>query len=175
MKTKRITKTLIITSVVLLIGGSIAFAHGGWGNGGYGSHMRGHGGHMMGPYDGHMGPGSGGSMMGYGPGWGRDDGYGNLSEEEADRLDKAQEKFYYETKELRRKIDEKRIDLQDELVKDDADSAKIAKMQKELSGLQADFDQKAVQHRLEMRKLMPKNFQERGYGRGYGRGGYCWE
>lgn len=178
MRTKRTTKVLIITSAILLIGGTIAFAHGGWGYGGYGGrHMRGYGGHMM-------GPGYGGPMMGYGPGWGkRGAGYGNLSEEEAAKLDAAREKFYNDTKALRREIDNKQIDLRDEMVKDDADTEKVLKLQRALSKLQADYDLKAVQHRLEMRKLLPEGFQGRGFGpghgfgpgRGSGRGGYCWE
>jgi Spy/CpxP family protein refolding chaperone len=178
MKTKRTTKALIITSAILLIGGTIAFAHDGWGYGGYGGHhMRGYRGHMM-------GPGYGGPMMGYGPGWGkRGAGYGNLSDEEAAKLDAAREKFYNETKELRREINNKQVDLRDEMVKDEADTGKVLKLQRELSKLQADFDQKAVQHRLEMRKLFPEGFQGRGFGpghgsgpgRGFGRGGYCWE
>lgn len=168
MKTKRTTKALIITSAILLIGSTIAFAHGGWGDGGYGGHhMRGYGNQMM-------GPGQGGSMKGYGPGWGkRGGGYSNLSEEEIAKLDAAREKFYNDTKALRREINNKRVDLRDEMVKDGADTDKVLKLQRELSKLQADFDQKAVLHRLEMRKLLPEGFQGRGFGSG--RGGRCWE
>lgn len=171
MNTQRTTKTIIITSIILLVGGTIAFAHGGWGYGGDGPHMRG--------YGGHMGPGNGGHMRGNGPGWGKGGGFGNLSEEDAAKLEEAREKFYTETKDIRRQMGNLREDLKDEMVKDDPDSAKVLKMQKDLSKVEADFDQKRVQHRLEMRKLIPEKFQGRGFGRGFGRGngqgGHCWE
>lgn len=172
MNTQRITKTIIITSIILLVGGTIAFAQGGWRYGGDGPQMRGYGGRMI-------GPGYGGHMRGYGPGWGKGGGYGDLSKEEAAKLSEAREKFYTETKEMRRQIGNLSEDLRDEMVKDDPDSAKVLKMQKELSSVKADFDQKRALHRLEMRKLVPEKFQGRGYGRGggrgYGRGGHCWE
>ncbi|MEJ2154070.1 MAG: periplasmic heavy metal sensor [Desulfobacteraceae bacterium] len=170
MKNNRTTKTLIITAAILLIGGTIAFAHGGWGYDGYDRHMSGYGGHMMGPGYG------GGHMMGYGPGWGRNYGPSEgLSEEQAAKLEETQERFYNETKELRRKINDLGIDLRDEMAKESPDSGKLAKIQKALSQSQADFDQKAIQHRLEMRKLAPEGFRGRGYGRGFGPGGgYCW-
>ncbi len=177
MKRPQITKTLVITSIVLLIGATIAFAHGGWGYGGYGRHMQEYGGHMRGPGwgGGHMmGPGwDGDSMMGYGKGY-RSEG---LSEEQANQIEEARERFYTETKELRRKINDLEIDLRDEMAKDEADGGKLAKIQKELSKTKADFDQKGITHRLEMRKLVPEGSRGRGYGygEGYGRGGgYCW-
>lgn len=165
MNSKRITKTIVITSIILLIGGTIAFAHDGWGYGGYGRHMgRQWGGHMMGP-----GYGSG-PMMGYGHDWGKTRGFGRLSEEDAAKLEQTRERFYNETKELRRKIYDMEIDLQDEMAKEAPDQDKLAKLQKEISKYRAEFDQKALTHRLEMRKLAPEGFG----GRGYGRGGYCW-
>lgn len=177
MKTQRTTKTMIIASVILLVGATIAFAHGGWGGGGSGPMMRGYGGQMM-------GPDCDGPRAAKCPGWGKGAGYGNLSEEDAAKVKEAREKFYTDTKEIRRKMNELRIDLRDEMTKDDPDSSTVLKMQKELSSIKADFDQKAIQHRLEMRKLVPEKFQGRGYGSGYGRGhgrgygrggGRCWE
>ena len=165
MKSQRTPKTFIITSLILLVGGTIAFAHGGWGHGGYGPHMRGYGGYMSGPGYGD------GPMMGYGPGRGKSFGYGNLSEEEAAELEETRERFFNETKELRQKIHDMEIALQDEMAKDKPDSDKLSKIQKEISKYRTEFDQKAIAHRLEMRKLMPEGFRGRGYGRG---GGYCW-
>ena len=166
MKATHISKTLIITSIILLAGGTIVFAHGGWGYGGHGHHMRGPWGSQM------MGPGyGGGPTMGYGPGWGKNRGYGGLSEEDAAKLEQARERFYNETKELRRKISDMEIDLRDEMANDKPDHEKLLKMQKEISTYRAEFDQKALSHRLEMRKLAPEGFGGRGYGRG---GGNCW-
>ncbi len=167
MKTTHTTKTILFISVLLLAGAAFAYAHDGYGPG---HHRGGYGGYMMGPgYQGHM--------MGDEPGWGRHRGWSGLNEEETAQVEAARDKFYNETKELRGKIDEKSVQLRNEMVKDEPDSGKAAKLQKELSGLKAEFDQKAVAHRLEMRKLLPDKFQGRGYGQGGGRGygGRCWE
>lgn len=165
MKTKSTTKMLIITTTLFfLMGGSIAFAQGGWGYNDRGGPMRGYGGHMMGSGYG------GGPMMGYG--YGKGFAGSRLTEEQAAELSAAQEKFYQGTKDLRDKLYEKRRDLRDEMVKENPDAAKVSKIQKELSALKADFDQKRLQHRLEVRKIAPEKFQERGFGRGFGRGGF---
>jgi hypothetical protein len=165
MKTKK--SSIAIIAVVLTVGiAAFGFAYDGYGPG-YGGHMRGGGGY------GYMGPG----MMGWGPGYGHmrgdygRDGYGDLSQEAADRLDQSQEKFFNDTRELRNAIRDKQIALDDELQKTDPDKAKVADLQGQLSQLESQFDQKALEHQLELRKEFPRgNFT---YGRGYGRGGYC--
>lgn len=161
-------KSIFGLAALLILGiATVAFAHGGWG----------YGGHMMGPGYGHMmGPGYGGHMMG----WDSDDGpyrrgygaWGNLSEEDAAKLDASREKFYKDTRGLRDQIEDKEVALNDEMRKDNPDQGKIFKLQKEISALQSDFDQKAVAHQLEVRKLLPDNYRGSGYG--YGRG-YCWQ
>ncbi len=170
MKTKRSTKALIIVASIMLIGGAVAFAHGG----------SGYGGHMMGNCSGYgdgqmMGKGSGcggGRMMGYGPHMRGFSAGNGLSDEELSKLDAAREKFFSETRQLRGRMDEKQVALRNEMIKDDPDAGKVVELQKELSKLRGEFDQKAVAHQLEMRKLMPEKYRNRGYGRGYG-GGYC--
>ena len=145
---------------------------------GYGGHMMGYGmgRGMMGYGPGYgMGPG----MMGYGPGyWGEGRGYAaNLTEEQQAKLDDAREKFLEETDVLREQIQEKRFALGNEMRKENPDSGKVINLQKEISKLEGQIDQKAVQHQLEVRKLLPENARS-GYGRGYGRGyggGYCWQ
>lgn len=174
MKTTNTTKSIVIAAVVLIAGATLAFAHGGgWGSGDYG-----YGGHMMGPgYGGNymMGPGYGGRHM-MGPGWGRGDYRGNddISNETRAKIDTARDKFYDETRTLRRDIDDKAYALNKEMDKDNPDSAKVSELQKQLSKLQSEYDQKSVQFRLEMRKLLPDDYDgpARGY---YGRGGYCWQ
>jgi Spy/CpxP family protein refolding chaperone len=108
-------------------------------------------------------------MMGPGPGRGYHRGYANLSDEERTKIDAAREKFFDETRSLRRDIDDQAHALRKEMNSDNPDSGKVAQLQKQLSKLEAEFDQKAVQHRLEMRKLCPAKFRDRdrGYGRGY--------
>jgi Spy/CpxP family protein refolding chaperone len=166
MKTTRTTKTILVISVILLAGAAFAYAHDG--GHGPGHHGWGYGGPMMGPgYHGHL--------KWHGPGWGRQRGWSGLSEKEAAEVEAARENFHNDTKELRGQIDEKAVQLRNEMVKDEPDSGKAAKLQKELSDLRAQFDQKALVHKLEMRKLLPDKFQGRGFGRGGGRGyGGCW-
>jgi zinc resistance-associated protein len=173
---KNMKSSLGIIAVVLIVGiAALGFAYDGYGPG-YGGHMMGYGGgygYMMGPgmmgYGGGYGPG----MMGYGPGYGRmrGNGYGNLSQEDAAKLQQSQDQFFDQTRELRNSIRDKQFALNDELQKTNPDNAKIADLQKQLSQLESQFDQKALDHQLELRKEFPQNTYGGGYG--YGRGGYC--
>jgi Spy/CpxP family protein refolding chaperone len=188
-------KILVIGVVLLFAGAALAFANGPWGGGYYGGHMMGYGpGYGMGP--GMMsgyGPGYGmgpGMMYGYGPGYGMGPGmmygygygprggYGaNLSPEQQQKLQNEQQKFYNDTQKLRDQIQEKRFALRSELSQPNPDAGKVGQLQKDLSGLESQFSQKALQHQLEVRKILPDDFQGQGYGygRGYGAGygGYC--
>jgi Spy/CpxP family protein refolding chaperone len=166
MKTSPTTKTLIIGAALLLTGAAAAFAHGGyWG--GYGKHMMGYG----------MGPG----MMGNGPGYGMgpgmmhgnngQDNWANLTDEQRTQLDKAQEKFDGDTQGLREDIQDAHQALTLELNKATPDESKVTNLQKELTTLEGKFDQKRIQHQLEIRKILPESAR-RGLRRGYG-GGYC--
>jgi hypothetical protein len=169
-------KSIFGLAALLIFGiAAVAFAHGGWGDGGY-MMGPGYGGHMMGPGygGGHMmGPGYGGHMMG----WDSDDGpyhrgycdRGNLSDEDAAKLDAAQEHFVNDTRELRRSIDEKQLALESELSKTNPDKTKALDLQQQLSRLRDDFDQKALAHRIEVQKIVPNGYAARGYGNGY-----CW-
>lgn len=66
------------------------------------------------------------------------------------------------------------------MAKPEPDAGKASQLQKEISGLQSQFDQKRIEHTVEMRKLNPN--AGRGYmygnrmmgGKSY-RGGYCWQ
>jgi zinc resistance-associated protein len=157
-----------IIAVVLTIGiAALGFAYDGNGPG-YGGHMMGYGGGY-----GYMGPG----MMGWGPGYGHMRGYygpnryDNLSQEDAAKLQQSQDKFFDQTRELRNSIRDKQFALNDEFQKPEPDRAKVVDLQKQLSQLESQFDQKALEHQLELRKEFPKdNFA---YGQGYGRGGNC--
>ena len=167
MRSKLTPKTLIISAVLLLAGAAIVFAQGGYGRGGYGGHMMG--------YDSEHGPGygMGPGMMGHGQGYGpHGRGYGaNLTDEERAKLDAAREKFFEQTEALRDQIEDKRFALQAEMRKDNPDTGKVTTLRKELSQLEGEFDQKAIVHQLEVRKMLPEKAR-RGFGRGYG-GGYC--
>jgi zinc resistance-associated protein len=113
---------------------------------------------------------------GYGPGYGHmrgyygPDGYGNLTQEDAAKLEQSQEKFFEQTRDMRNSIRDKQLALNDELQKSDPDRAKVTDLQKQLSQLESQFDQKALDHQLELRKEFPQS----AYSGGYGREGYCW-
>jgi Spy/CpxP family protein refolding chaperone len=175
MKTSRNTKSIVIAAIILMAGTTLAFAHGGWydddyGCGhcmrgsmmdpGYGGRMmeQGYGGRMMGPGHGDrmMGRDQCRGMMGPGRGQGRYRALANLSDKDRAKIDAAREKFFDETRSLRRDIEDQAYALHKEMRKDAPDIAKVTQLQKQLSKLQDEFDLKAVQHRLEMRKLWTK-------------------
>lgn len=159
---------IIVIAIVGLAG--LAFAHGG----GYGYDMMGPG--MMGNGHGYgmMGPG----MMDQGRYYGNpvdDDGYGRLNREQADRLEKARNSFFDSTRQLRHDIRDKQFSLNDELDKSSPDAAKVQQLQKELSQLRSEYDQKSLAYRLEIRKIMPEGAGDRNFG-SYGGyyGGCAW-
>ena len=178
MKNRNFVKTLMAITVAVVLGfGATAFAGPGYGRGGYGPGMTGYG--PMGPgYD--MGPG----MMGYGPGagWGfRGYGYpGELKDEDLKKLDEQRSAFFEGTKNLRNDLYQKGLELQSELAKQNPDTQKAGNLQKEISELKAQFDQKRIAHQIEMKKINPnigRGFAGRGPG-GYRPGfrgpGACW-
>ncbi|MGA8239003.1 MAG: periplasmic heavy metal sensor [Desulfobacterales bacterium] len=171
---KRIKTKIGIVAVVFTVGiAAVALAHG-WNGARYGGYTMGPGmmgygpgynGYMMGPGMMGYGPGYGGHMMGYGP-----YGYGNLSPQDAAKLEQSQETFFNDTSDLRNSIQEKQFALNQELQQANPDQTKVTNLQKELSQLESQFDQKALQHQLDLRK----NFPDNALSMGYGRGGYCW-
>jgi Spy/CpxP family protein refolding chaperone len=129
---------------------------GGWNHHGSGWHHRGH----YGEY-------------GYGPG-------NDLTKEEYRQLEEKRESFFRETQEIRNNLYEKQRELENELEKSEPDAAKASRLQKEISDLRAQFDQKRIDHMIEMRKLSPnigRGFRSEGPKRGYGpySSGHCWE
>ena len=167
------SKTLIVLTLVAVLGfGANAFAQGGRGYGrgmGYGPGWSNEPG---------MGDGPG---MGYGRGMGR--GFGrsgyasDLSEEALKKLNDERAAFFGATKDLRNDIFQKRLELRSELAKQNPDTKNAEKLQKEVSELEARFDQKRINHRVKMKKINPnagQGFGGRGRGFGTGFGGPCW-
>lgn len=163
----RSVKTMIIAvASVAVIGLAVnAFAHGGMGWGGG----------MM---------GWGGGYGHHGQGWHHRGDYGPaydnpMTKEAVQKLEQQREVFLKETEDLRANIYDKQRELQSELAKEEPDTAKASQLQKEISGLQAQFDQKRIEHMVEMRKTNPnigRGFERGGHMMGYGPrgGGYCW-
>jgi hypothetical protein len=91
------------------------------------------------------------------------------------KLDEQREAFFKSTQDLRQNIYQKQLALESEFAKKNPD-VKIAKnLQKEISDLRAQIDQKQIEHMIEMKKINPAigsgfmgpGMMGHGYGRGY--------
>ena len=153
-KTKH-TLTVIGIVVAIVIVIGWAFAHGPRGDKGYGDRR-----------------------------YGYADPYANLSPEQREKLQAQEQKFYEDTAELRRELSQKRLDLRSLWIDPKADPQKIKVRQREVFELQRRIQEKAMEHKLAIRELLPEEGIGRGpwgsgmgYGphhrRGYG-GGSCW-
>ena len=135
---------ITIASIAVLGIGISAFAHGGMGWGGGWGHHRG------GMY--YQGNEDNGNMS-------------QMSPETYKQFEQNREAFFNETQEIRTSLFEKERELQNELAKDEPDVAQASRLQKEISDLQSQFDQKRIDHMVEMKKLNPNA------GRGFKSGG----
>jgi hypothetical protein len=165
-KMKRIaSKIVVFLTIFTVLGfGAYAFADRGMG---YGRHHDG--------WD-HRGPGW--HHGGYGcPGY----GYlaGEPSDEDIQKMDAQREAFFKSTEDLRQNLYEKRLALESEFAKKNPDAQNAAKLQKEISDLRAQIDQKRIEHMIEMKKINPglgagfmgPGMMGHGYGKGYKRSG----
>ncbi|MDH4205800.1 MAG: periplasmic heavy metal sensor [Desulfobacteraceae bacterium] len=134
--------------------------------------------------DGEMGYGKHHGERGHhGPGWNQS-GYGcpgylnmmgDLSDEEIQKMDEQREAFFKSTEDLRQNIYQKRLALESEFAKKNPDAQIAANLQKEISDLRAQMDQKRVAHMIEMKKINPglgagfmgPGMMGNGCGRGY--------
>jgi zinc resistance-associated protein len=171
-KTGKIFMVLVIAAVLAIAVTSFA----GWGRG-----------HMDYGYP--MGPGYG-MHRGWmdGPrGYGGQGYRGDLSDEDIAKLDQERQAYFEATLDLRENLYQKELELRSELAKADPDAKKAAGLQKEISSLESQLDQKRLEHRIKMRNDFPR-FGAGGYGygprgRGMGRGMYgggygpgsCWD
>jgi len=131
--------------------------------------------------------------QGWGPGhmrgfWGRGSGYrpnGNYAQvtpEQNEKLADLNRKFFDDTQELRSQLWSKRTELSAALSQANPDTAKVDELQKQISDLRSQLDQKRINYQLEARKIAPEASgpaygygygygpQMRGYGPGYGMG-----
>ena len=152
-KIESISGVVIIAAIFSLAG--LAFANGGG--------MMGGG--MMG-----NGNGYGYGMMGQGdgPNMGNFGYAGDHSQKVADRLQQARDNFFADTHQLRIDIREKQAVLNDELRKSDPDRTTVTQLQKDISQLQSEYDQKAAAYQLETRRISPDAGDGRGSGLGDG-------
>ena len=142
MRNAKNTLAAIGIIVAIVLAGSWAFAHGPWGARGYGHH---------------------GCDYGY-PG-------SNLSPEQREKLQAQEEKFSQDTGELRRQLYQKRLELRGLWIDPKADPEKIKAKQGEVFELQRRIQDKALEHRLAIRHLLPEEGVGQGpWGSGYGMG-----
>jgi len=140
-KTKH-TLTVIGIMVAIVLVGGWTFAHGPKGGRGYGHQ-----------------------------GYGYADPYSNLTSEQREKLQAQQQKFSEDTAELRRELSQKRLELRGLWIDPKADPKKIRAKQKELFELQRRLQEKALEHKLAIRELLPEEQIGQGpWGSGYGMG-----
>jgi len=134
-------KWIVVALVVAMVGVS-ANAFAGWGRGG----------------------GYGPCQGGYGQGWGGEDV--KLTDEQITKLQEEQKAFYEATSKLRQDLQQKRLEMASEMAKEKPDAKKAADLQKAISELDAQFDQKRLDHQLKVKQISPNA----GYGPGFGGG-----
>jgi Spy/CpxP family protein refolding chaperone len=140
-KRKNMLTAIGIVLAIVVVGGW-AFAHGPRGERGYGHH-------------------------GYGGG----DPYSNLTSEQREKLQAQKEKFYQDTAQLRRELQQKRLELQGLWIDPKADPEKIKAKQREVFELQSRIQEKTLEHKLATRELLPEEGIGQGpwgHGMGYG-------
>ena len=147
-------KLIIGLTVAAVIGiGTYAFGHMGGGDGYYG---RMHGGPMM--HQGYYGePGN--------------DYRTDLKDEDIKALDEERIAFLKATDSVRQNLYSKELELRSELYKENPDVSKAGAMQKEISELESELDQKRLDHMIKIRKLNPnagRGFMMGGHHMGYG-------
>lgn len=96
-----------------------------------------------------------------------------MSQDEWKQLSQERLAFQEATKEIRQKLTEKSLAQESELAKENPDIAKVKALQKELSELEAQLEQKESDHLLKMREISPNRGEwfHGAYCRG-GRGDY---
>jgi Spy/CpxP family protein refolding chaperone len=90
----------------------------------------------------------------------------NLTDDQIKQMESERNAFQTATTDIRQQLNEKRQALNAELAKPAPDAATAATLQKEISDLQAQFDQKRLTHILEMKRIDPNYTEGRGMGRG---------
>lgn len=166
-------KKVLMTGLVLAMVGVTSVAAFSWGPG---YHRGGYGGYGPGP----------------GPCW-TDYDRQSLTEEQAATMDELESKHFNETRKLRRDL-WTRADKLDELMSsENPDRNEVMSLQKEISNLRDQLQEKNLDYSLEVKKIVPDADTRRGgygmrrggYGMGPGRGagrgqgggpgyGYCW-
>jgi peptidoglycan hydrolase CwlO-like protein len=94
----------------------------------------------------------------------------NLTADQMKQMDTERNAFQTATQDIRQQMNEKRQALQTELNKPQPDASTCTSLQKQISELQAQFDQKRITHIIQMKKIDPNFTEGRGFGMGMGMG-----
>jgi Spy/CpxP family protein refolding chaperone len=118
-----------------------------------------------------MGRGYSGGGQGGGPGycWQNQGGYPAVAPQQQ-QLNTLDQKFFNETATLRKNLWNKQNEMTYLLNGENPDVEKLRTLQKEISDLRSQMDEKRLTYKLEARKTAPEGTYGRGYG--MGRGGY---
>jgi hypothetical protein len=156
-------KLIVVLTVAAVIGiGTYAFGHMG---GGYGNYGRMHGGPGM--HQGYYGESG-------------NDYRTDLKDEDLKALEEERSAFLKATDSVRQNLYSKELELRSELYKENPDVAKAEALQKEISKIESELDQKRIGHMIQIRKLNPnasRGFMMGGYHMGYGNASpddSCW-
>lgn len=123
------------------------------------------------------GPGGGWGGHGMGPGYGMPpQGIPNLTQEQSQKLLELRQSYFNDIGPLQNQMFSKRAEMRMLWSQPNPDAAKITAKQKELQELESQMREKAIQHQLELRKILtPEQLAKMptmGYGwRGHGMGG----
>lgn len=115
---------------------------------------------------------------GYGPGEGRGFGYHheaglwglNLTDEQKTKIEALQVAQYKEIRPIREKMFDKSVELRRMWLQTNPDKDKIVSLQKEVRALRDQLEDKATVQRLELRKMLTPEQQEKLVNSGWGRG-----
>jgi len=78
----------------------------------------------------------------------------NLTDDQAKKITSLHQAFLKDTSELNTKTDQKQLELNNLLLETNPDPQKIATLQKEISGLQSQFNEKRINYQLDARKII---------------------
>ncbi len=93
-----------------------------------------------------------------------------LTDDQVKQMESERNAFQTATKDILHQLNEKRQALNTELGKQTPDAAAATALQKGISDLQAQFDQKRLTHILKMKKIAPNFIEGPGMGPGMGMG-----
>jgi Spy/CpxP family protein refolding chaperone len=107
-----------------------------------------------------------GRRGGYGPGacWGVDGADANLTDEQITKLQEEQKAFYEATAALRQNEHQKRLELASEMAKEKPDRQKAVELQKAISELRTQLDQKRLEHAFKVKQINPNAGPGLGWG-----------